>query len=414
MSRGRRPVWLFVSYGGGHVNALLPVARRVQDLSLAHPVYLALTTAAAPVRAAGLQVLGFRDLVRAGDEDALRKGQDLARGLQVQAAQAQESAAYLGLSYADMEARLGIREAACEYARYGRQAFLPIGVLRRVLEQVRPELVVATNSPRAERAAIETARAMGIPSACLVDLLGIWERELLARPDYADAVCVLNEGVRRSLVDAGRPADHVHVTGNPAFDAINDAQVVERGAALRRATGWEGMHVCLYASSPEPHRIPGVAGEGDVRFPRAIERVLLATVEANPALALWVRRHPSEPAADEVSGLGHPRIRVSGPDTPLHVAIHASDEAVVTVSTVGVEAHLAGKRVTQVRGSILDHLSPYFAMGVADRELPLAALPLAWTGEPPCAPRTLLRDAPQGATARVVDVLQHLRAARRG
>lgn len=414
MSLGRRPTWLFVSYGGGHVNALLPVARRVRDLGLADPVYLALTTAAAPARAAGLQVLGFSDMVRAGDEAALHKGRELARGLQVQAAQAQESAAYLGLSYAEMEARLGSRAAACEFARYGRQAFLPHGVLRRVLEQVRPDLVVATNSPRAERAAIEVAREMGIPSACLVDLLGIWERELLAQPDYADAVCVLNEGVRRSLVDAGRPPGQVHVTGNPAFDAINDPQVVEQGAALRCANGWDGLHVCLYASSPEPNRIPGVAGEGDVRFPRAIERVLLDTVEADAALALWVRRHPSEPAADEVRALGHPRIRVSGPDAPLHAALHASDEVVVTVSTVGVEAHLTGRRVTQVRGSILDHLSPYVAMGVADRELPLAALPLAWAGGAPRGPGRARRDTRQGATARVVDILLNLRAPAHG
>ena len=39
--------WLFVSYGGGHVKALLPVARRARELGLAQPVYLALTTAAA-------------------------------------------------------------------------------------------------------------------------------------------------------------------------------------------------------------------------------------------------------------------------------------------------------------------------------------------------------------------------------
>ena len=36
--------WLFVSYGGGHVKALLPVARRARELGLAQPVYLALTT----------------------------------------------------------------------------------------------------------------------------------------------------------------------------------------------------------------------------------------------------------------------------------------------------------------------------------------------------------------------------------
>ena len=66
------PVWLFVSYGGGHVKALLPVARQVRDLGIAQPVYLALTTAAAAVRESGIPVLGFKDFVTEADERALR------------------------------------------------------------------------------------------------------------------------------------------------------------------------------------------------------------------------------------------------------------------------------------------------------------------------------------------------------
>ena len=81
----------------------------------------------------------------------------------------------------------------------------------------------------------------------------------------------------------------------------------------------------------------------------------------------------------------------------------------MTVSTVGVEASLAGKWVTQVRGSILDHLSPYKAMGVADRELTLAQLLQAvWPGG---AGRAATAAGGCGgvhldATDRVVQVLQ--------
>ncbi|MGZ5270034.1 MAG: UDP-glycosyltransferase [Ramlibacter sp.] len=410
MSGGSPPVWLFVSYGGGHVKALLPVALRVQALGLAQPVYLALTTAADSVRAAGLPVLGFRDFLEADDERARRKGEDLAAQLAVQAADPSESIAYLGLSYVDLEDRLGPEAAQEAYRRYGRQALLPLGVLRRVIERVRPALVVATNSPRAERAAIETARAMGVPSACLVDLLGLWERDLLARSDYADAVCVLNEGVRRHLLAAGRPAADVHVTGNPAFDPINGPEVIAAGAALRHAQGWEGLHVLLCATSPEPRSIPGVAGEGDPTLPRRIESALLEAVRANPRLALWVRRHPSETAADEIAALDHPRIRVSARTDPLHACIHASDEVVVTGSTVGVEASIAGKRVTQVRGSILDHLSPYVSLGIADREVAVQDLTAVFAhagaqGQPARASQATIGDK---AVDRVVAVLRAL------
>jgi hypothetical protein len=402
------PVWLFVSYGGGHVKALLPVAQRVRELGIAEPVYLALTTAAAVVKPTGLRTLGFRDAMTLSDERARRKGEELAGQLQVQAADRDESIAYLGLSYIDMEERLGAAAAAQQFRQYGRQAFLPVHILRRILQRLRPALVVATNSPRAEQAALVAAREMAIPSVCLVDLLGIWERDLLASPDYADAVCVLNEALRDSLVRAGRPASQVHVTGNPAFDTVNDPAMLAAGARLRAQAGWDALHVMLYASSPEPTGIPGVEGTGDPAFPRRIEETLIAAVQANPGLALWVRRHPSEARADEVAAANHARVCVASPEMPLHACIHASDEVIVTVSTVGVEASLAGKRVTQVRGSILDHLSPYLQMGIADRELTVAELPLAYAGQHGVAGAGARRPpaAIGNATQRVVEVLQ--------
>lgn len=367
------PTWLFVSYGGGHVKALLPVALQARAMGWARPVFLALTTAAAEVRASGLETLGFADCVEPGDEEALRQGERLAADLQVQAAQARESAAYLGLSYADLVQRLGAKPAAEAYARYGRQAFLPLSILERLIRRLQPALVLATNSPRAEQAAIQTARQLGVPSLCLLDLFGLWERERLVRADYADALCVLNDAVRQTFVDAGRPADSVHVTGNPAFEGLDAPQLRVQGQAWRREAGWEHLHVLLYASSPEPTDAVGVAGRGDPALPRSIERHLLEAVRAQPNLALWVRRHPSEAPADEVEALQHPRIRVAR--GPLHAYLQACDEVVVTVSTVGVEAQLAGRRVTQVRGSVLDGLSPYLAMGIAARELAVADLP---------------------------------------
>jgi hypothetical protein len=410
------PTWLFVSYGGGHVKALLPVASRVRDLGIARPVYLALTTAAAVVKAAGVPVLGFRDFMTPSDERARSVGEAMADRLQVQAAERAESVAYLGLSYVDLEQQLGVRGAADQYRQYGRQAFLPLGILERVIHRCQPSLVIATNSPRAEKAAIQTSRKMGVPSVCLVDLFGIWERDLLAHADYADALCVLNEAVRDSLVRAGRPGAHVEVTGNPAFDTVRDAAMVAQGMTCRRQAGWEGLRVLLYASSPEPVSIPGVEGRGDPAFPRRIESALIRAVRANPNLALWVRRHPSEPPVTEFGAEAHPRIRVSPGDMPLHACIHASDEVIVSVSTVGVEASLASKPVTQIRGSILDHLSPYVAMGIADRELRVEEIGRAYAKDTSAIHRMTGKSSggTANATEKVVQVLQSVQERRHG
>jgi len=387
------PVWFFVAYGGGHVKALLPVAQRVLALGEARPVFLALTTAAPLARAVpGLEVLGFQDILALYSPEerqcALLYGERLARDLAVAAADPAETIAYLGLSYADLENQTGTDEAAQRYAQYGRQCFLPLGPLTRLLQKWRPTLVVTTNAPRAERAALQAARNLAIPSVCLVDLLAILERPLLAQASYADALCVLNEGVRGSLITAGRVPATVHTTGNPAFDGLCSDANRALGVSYRQQAGWgsgcgsgsENLHVLLYASSPEPSEYPDVHGVGDPQFPRHVERALIDAVLANPRLALWIRRHPSEPAC--VIGQGgvpqHPRIQVSAPEMALHGCLHGCDEVVVTMSTVGVEGHLAGKPVTQVAGSILSHFSPFETLGFAQRTLALVDLAHAY------------------------------------
>ncbi len=419
------PVWLFVAYGGGHVKALLPVAQRVLVLGEARPVFLALTTAALLARAVpGLDVLGFQDILALYSSEerqcALQHGERLARDLAVAAADPAETIAYLGLSYADLENQFGADAAAQRYAQYGRQCFLPLGPLIRLLQKWAPTLVVTTNSPRAERAALQAARNLAIPNVCLVDLLAILERPLLAQARYADALCVLSEGVRGSLIASGRVPSSVHVTGNPAFDGLYSDANRALGVSYRRQAGWggaggsgsENLHVLLYASSPEPSEYPNVAGVGDPQFPRHVERALIDAVLANPRLALWIRRHPSEPACADEHGCvpHHPRIQVSTPEMALHGCLHGSDEVVVTMSTVGVEGYLAGKPVTQVAGSILSHFSPFEALGFAQRTLAIddlaqAYAPSHFQSQPLVVP--VPAHAVGQAADRVLDVLRN-------
>ena len=77
------------------------------------------------------------------------------------------------------------------------------------------------------------------------------------------------------------------------------------------------------------------------------------------------------------------------------------------MSTVGVEANLAGRAVTQVRGSILDGLSPYLAMGIAQRELTLDDIALR-LAQPMASAARATDAAPGQAAARVLAVAQGL------
>ena len=91
----RRPRWLFVAYGGGHVRMLLPVAELARERGLADVEFIGLTTARAPIEQAGFRCLGYRDFTGPADAQALAQGQALAAQLGPGAVDAQESAAYL-------------------------------------------------------------------------------------------------------------------------------------------------------------------------------------------------------------------------------------------------------------------------------------------------------------------------------
>jgi hypothetical protein len=324
---------LFVTYGGGHVNALIPVIRA---LRARHPgvevTVLGLTTAAAVLEAEGIPSLGFRDFMTAGDARAREYGRKLAASVPAGQVSLEESIAYLGLSYADLVDELGEAGAREAYEKKGRLAFIPLTALGRVFDRVQPDLVVATNSPRSERAAILMARKRGVPAICLGDLWLGFELEWIGAPDFADRILVLSEYVRDKLIRVGRDPSVVEVTGNPAFDRLAEPQWVERGKQLRDEFGTGSRSLVLWIS----HAMPWA--------PQIRQQICRALVEAagrHPEWQLVLRAHPSEPALD----MPLPDyVKISNPrEQPAPAILHAADIAVTMLSTMGLEAIMLGR-----------------------------------------------------------------------
>lgn len=341
---------------------LLPVAKKA--MAAGHDVrFLALTTARRAVDEAGIPALGFADLAEFAAPGAARFGAKLAEKLPPDGPVAlNESIAYLGISFADLVAQCGEAEARRLYAEKGRHAFLPIGFFRRVLSARRPDLVVSTNSPRAEQAAILASGELGIPSLCAVDLFALQEVRWVGQPGYADRLCVLNEHVRQMMVDHGRSPEDVVVTGNPAFDRLAAPEAAALGDQYRRARGWDdGRRTILWASQVEPERHPFDGRRGDPELPRKVEQELRRFVRGHPGYRLLVRYHPSE----RVEFMTEPRVEFSGREENLDAVLNAVDIVVVTASTVGLEAAIAGRPVISVDCSVFTADTPYARFGVS-------------------------------------------------
>lgn len=336
---------LAATYGAGHVKMLIPVLLELQRLG--HDVVvLALTAAWGPVERAGLKSIGFRDFLE-GNECAIRHGQRLAKGTPAHPeVHPEETVAYMGLSYLELEERLGVEEATSAFSKRGRQAFLPIGVLEKVFDSVMPDLVMTTSSPRAERAAVLVARERGIPALVIADLMPQMEMEWMSGPDYGDTVCVINEGVRRKLIRAGRDAACVVATGNPVMDEHFDIDSSGLRGSWRSKHGFvDSDKVAIYCSQPDPDRYLG-------------SRVAAELVEQG-AQAGWkvaVRPHPNE---DFDASLLPEGTIVSGQDETPWDCLCGADGCIVISSTMGIQAVLVGCPLVAYTVPVNMNPSPY-------------------------------------------------------
>lgn len=344
---------LFVAYGGGHISMVLPVIRALRatrpDIDC---VLLALTTGWGRARAEGFDPLGYKDLLHLADaEGALAWGEKLRAENSSPDVSAEETAAYLGVNYLELEERFGAEIARANYAAHGRYGFFPLNFMRRVILHFAPDVVVSTNSPRSEQASLEAAVSLGVPSVGMVDLFGMDSDTYVQREVKPDWTCVIAGSVRDRLLARGFAPCGVVVTGNPAFDSLFTLAARESAQRFIAARGWEGRDIVLYIGAWEPVAHPGTNVPPGRSFPIEVEGILRDYVRTRPNVALVVRYHPS----DWFEYPRHPydpAVHFSEPPVePIHPLILASSVVVNTNSTVGLEAAIAGKPVVSIENS---------------------------------------------------------------
>lgn len=354
----RAPRVLFVSYGGGHIGMVLPVIRELEALLPGvQCTLLALTTGHLKAQTVHPDTLGYRDFLHLVDADAARAwGERLSEGNTSPDVPRDETIAYLGINYLDLIAQHGEAGAADLYCEHGRYGFRPLHFMRAVMDALQPDAVVATNSPRSERTALDVAGERGLPAVGMVDLFGLDSDTYVLHGPKPAWTCVISQGVRQRLIARGFPADGVVVTGNPAFDGLFSADNHERAQRFLAERGWQDLKPVLFAGHWEPQAHPATPVPVGQALPREIEAVLRDCVHARDDLALIVRYHPSDwtqyPRLPD-----EPRIHFSEPPRePIHPLILASQAVVVQTSTVGLESAVGGKPVISVENSPAAHV----------------------------------------------------------
>jgi hypothetical protein len=363
--RARRA--LFVTYGAGHIAMVAPVIRELQRREPGiHIDLLALTTGAHAARNMGFTHLGYRDFAHWYDADALQQhAAPLLADTRHPLIDEEETVAYLGINFEDLQQQLGAQVAAQAYAAKGRWAFMPLNFMRRLLGHLKPDVVVTTNSPRSEQASIAVAFELGIPSVCMVDLFSPVGDPFLNRTLHADALTTISELGKRNLIAGGVPAERIHITGSPAFDSLADPLRMHEAADDRTRLGWQNLRVILWAGNLEEPP-PGLGEASDPAFlARRVESILREHVRTHEDVAMVIRYHPNQIHHFDA---GSPQERVLWSE-PLqrhpHRDIHLANLVIVNGSTMGLEAAIAGKSVLAMDNSHGRHIFPLSDFGVA-------------------------------------------------
>ncbi len=404
------PSVLFITYGNGHVAKVAPVVAALRERGVA-VVVMALTLGLKQAQAMGLNPVSYRDYLHLVDsERALAFGRELIAGNNHPDVDESESIAYLGINFLDWVERFGLQEAHRLYAEGGRRAFLPLNFIGKVIDELRPGLIISTASPRSEQAAIEAGVSRGIPTMTMMDLFALPHDNFRRNTVFADRITVLSEFARSNLLDAGIDADRVVVTGCPAYDKLFDPVQAQLGADWKRSMGWQDKYVVMWAGNLEeaaPNVPPHYLGAG---LGVLVEQQLRAWVATDENVALVVRYHPNQYhlfpdlAAQE-------RVYVSNPrNDSLHPQLHAVDCVVTQTSTVGFEGVLIGKRLLALSFSpwAINFDFDYGKLGLGESVSSLDELTAVLNREnvPPIAAGLL---PPQGlATPRVVQHVMQL------
>jgi len=315
---------------------------------------LALTSAGAYMRNQGIPSIGFRDFDFTNSAKIQSYGQALAADIpHNDLVSREETVAYLGASFFDLVDQLGDEVSAYEcYRHRGRAAFLPVASLKRIIAKLRADLVITTNAPRAERAALVAAREAGLLTLCVNDNLWVDSGAVdIANQDLADRICVLNSAVKDQIVSkTGVSHEVVKVTGTPVFDSVKKTAWVPGDSSIPRV---------LLADCDIPNTLSGY--KNLIPDVDQLTRIELNRLAEKGLIDVFFRPHPHQ----LYNYTDFRASKISPKNESLHQRLANTDVVVTAISTVGVEGKAMGLGLVSLEKTVYTTVQSYARIGLS-------------------------------------------------
>lgn len=326
---------LLASYGGGHVNMIVPVYKSLLKAGF-EPIVFGFTAAEVRLKNENISYISYKDFVNeyGNKEDILKYGQELHSKLGPNALISEdETIAYLGINFYELVQREGLESAQALYKKLERKSFLPLEFMTYVLKKFNPCAVVSTNSPRSEEAILKSAKLLNIKRYCINDFLSKMELEArTGHAGYANKIFVANEKFKTFFIQSGWDASDVIVSGNPAFDSINSKSTIElKNHLIKEYNLGNKLNILFILGN----------GEQLLRIDdEMLERIF--ELKKKYQFNLILRPHPNN-----TKPLPKGDVIISKKEENIHGWLHASNIIITIISTVALEASIIDKTVIQ-------------------------------------------------------------------
>ena len=341
----------FVTYGGGHVNIIDLVVEKLLKNNNIEVKILALTTAYNSIidkysEAIVKSVLDYSFLFEDIQDEVHKYGTLLLNDNYNEKSKIskEEIIIYLGLSFFYLVDDFGYDKAIKLYNTKKRQAFLPTKVLEKILKHEKSDVVVATTSPRFEYAAILAGNILNIQTIQILDLFD----HIYPLP-AAKHLVVMNESVKKGLINQGLINNKYHILGQPAIEnTVNSVSKINIQKSLKKLNVNNENRFLFLATQ----RLISVNKENevlkfmnyeltyDVLFP------ILEKISDIYNLNTIIRLHPNENIKDYEKYFDRFKfLKYTNDILSLEECLAISDIVLVESSTVALEAIACNKKV---------------------------------------------------------------------
>lgn len=387
---------LFLGYGGGHINALIPVIKELYNDDKYEVVSIGINLAADTLRK---NKIACKTLSSYLNEEALNIGHPLAlenHNFNSSVSYA-DSIAYYGFSMMDLINKVGEEVAYKIFQVYDRRLFLPVESMKKILKAENPSVVVVTTMHRFEAATILAAKELGIPSVKIEDLVGnihipfpdkiqvenmkeynyyiekgFTKKQLVLKKDLEDEnlkrycqfvhdtykemrpdrVCVISKYVKNSLIKRGHDLEKVIVTGQPAFDILKEYECINKNQYIEMLGLDKNKKILSFMSQPLKNR-------------QEILKNIIEGIRNNENIQLIIKLHPNEDGVLQkmiLEELNYDALIIKNIPSPIIAQI--SDITSTVSSTTGLESACLNRDLIYFNFFNEEEPVPYEQMGI--------------------------------------------------